>query len=61
LRNWIDEYPVSKREGYEESLSHVRNGKATLGDIAKATGMMQIARKTGLGRERLHLEFSPDI
>jgi probable addiction module antidote protein len=33
---------------------------AALGDIAKAKGMTQIARKTGLGRESLYKALSPD-
>ncbi|HNY26762.1 MAG TPA: putative addiction module antidote protein [Candidatus Sumerlaeota bacterium] len=31
-----------------------------LGDIARARGMAQIARETGLGRESLYKAFSPD-
>ena len=33
---------------------------AALGDIARATGMTKIARKTGLGRESLYKALSPD-
>ena len=33
---------------------------AALGDIARAKGMMQIARETGLGRESLYKALSPD-
>ncbi len=33
---------------------------AALGDIARAQGMSQIARKTGLGRESLYKALSPD-
>ena len=33
---------------------------ATLGDIARAKGMSQIARETGLGRESLYKALSPD-
>jgi len=33
---------------------------AALGDIARAKGMSQIARKTGLGRESLYKALSPD-
>lgn len=33
---------------------------AALGDIARATGMSEIARKTGLGRESLYKALSPD-
>lgn len=33
---------------------------AVLGDIARAKGMSQIARKTGLGRESLYKALSPD-
>jgi probable addiction module antidote protein len=33
---------------------------AALGDIARAKGMAQIARKTGLGRESLYKALSPD-
>ncbi len=32
---------------------------AALGDIARATGMTQLARKTGLGRESLYKALSP--
>jgi probable addiction module antidote protein len=33
---------------------------AALGDIAKAKGMTQIAKKAGLGRESLYKALSPD-
>jgi len=33
---------------------------AALGDIARAKGMTQIARKAGLGRESLYKALSPD-
>jgi len=33
---------------------------AALGDIARAKGMSQIARKAGLGRESLYKALSPD-
>jgi probable addiction module antidote protein len=33
---------------------------AALGDIARAKGMTQIARETGLGRESLYKALSPD-
>ena len=33
---------------------------AVLGDIARAKGMSQIARDTGLGRESLYKALSPD-
>ncbi len=33
---------------------------AALGDIARATGMSEIARQTGLGRESLYKALSPD-
>ena len=33
---------------------------AALGDIARAKGMSQIARATGLGRESLYKALSPD-
>ena len=33
---------------------------AALGDIAKARGMTEIAKKTGLGRESLYKALSPD-
>lgn len=33
---------------------------AALGDIARAKGMTQIARKTGLGRESLYKALSPE-
>ena len=33
---------------------------AALGDIAKAEGMSKIAKRTGLGRERLYKALSPD-
>lgn len=33
---------------------------AALGDIARATGMTEIARRTGLGRESLYKALSPD-
>ena len=33
---------------------------AALGDIARAQGMSQIARKSGLGRESLYKALSPD-
>jgi probable addiction module antidote protein len=33
---------------------------ATLGDIARAKGMSEIARETGLGRESLYKALSPD-
>jgi probable addiction module antidote protein len=33
---------------------------AALGDIARAKGMAQIARKAGLGRESLYKALSPD-
>jgi probable addiction module antidote protein len=33
---------------------------AALGDIARAKGMTQIARDTGLGRESLYKVLSPD-
>jgi len=32
---------------------------AALGDIARATGMRQVARKAGLGRESLYKALSP--
>ena len=33
---------------------------AALGDIARAKGMTQIAKKTGLGRESLYKALSPE-
>jgi len=33
---------------------------ATLGDIARASGMTAIARETGLGRESLYKALSPE-
>ena len=33
---------------------------AALGDIARAKGMTEIARKSGLGRESLYKALSPD-
>jgi probable addiction module antidote protein len=33
---------------------------AALGDIARAKGMSQVARKAGLGRESLYKALSPD-
>jgi probable addiction module antidote protein len=33
---------------------------ATLGDIARARGMPEIARESGLGRESLYKSLSPD-
>jgi len=33
---------------------------ATLGDIARARGMTEIARETGLGRESLYKALSPE-
>jgi probable addiction module antidote protein len=33
---------------------------ATLGDIARARGMTEIARESGLGRESLYKSLSPD-
>ena len=33
---------------------------AVLGDIARAKGMSEIARKTGLGRESLYKALSPE-
>ncbi len=33
---------------------------AALGDIARAKGMREISKKTGIGRERLIRAFSPD-
>lgn len=33
---------------------------AALGDVARAKGMTDIARKTGLGRESLYKALSPD-
>ena len=33
---------------------------AALGDIARAKGMSQIAKKTGLGRESLYKALSPE-
>ncbi len=33
---------------------------AVLGDIARARGMTQLARKTGLGRESLYKALSPE-
>lgn len=33
---------------------------AAWGDIARAIGMSQVARKTGLGRESLYKTLSPD-
>ncbi len=33
---------------------------AALGDIARARGMTEIARRTGLGRESLYKALSPD-
>jgi len=33
---------------------------AALGDIARAKGMTQVARETGLGRESLYKALSPD-
>jgi probable addiction module antidote protein len=33
---------------------------AALGDVARAKGMTQIARETGLGRESLYKALSPD-
>ena len=33
---------------------------SVLGDIARAKGMTQIARETGLGRESLYKALSPD-
>ena len=33
---------------------------AALGDIARAKGMSEIARETGLGRENLYKALSPD-
>jgi len=34
--------------------------RVLLGDIARAKGMSQIARETGLGRESLYKALSPD-
>ena len=34
--------------------------EAALGDIARAKGMAQIARETGLGRESLYKALSPE-
>ena len=34
--------------------------RSALGDSARAKGMSQIARETGLGRESLYKAFSPD-
>jgi probable addiction module antidote protein len=34
--------------------------RSALGDIARAKGMSQIARETGLGRESLYKALSPD-
>ncbi len=34
--------------------------KAALGDIARAKGMSEIAKKTGLGRTSLYKALSPD-
>jgi probable addiction module antidote protein len=33
---------------------------AALGDLARAKGMTEVARKTGLGRESLYKALSPD-
>ena len=33
---------------------------ATLGDIARARGMTQLAKDTGMGRERLYKALSPN-
>jgi probable addiction module antidote protein len=33
---------------------------AALGDIARATGMSEVARQTGLGRESLYKALSPE-
>lgn len=33
---------------------------AALGDVARAKGMSEIAKKTGLGRESLYKALSPD-
>jgi probable addiction module antidote protein len=35
-------------------------GRAALGDIARARGMSQLARDTGLAREGLYKALSPD-
>ena len=37
-----------------------RARRAALGDIARAKGITQIARATGLGRESLHKALSPE-
>lgn len=38
----------------------LEEGDAALGDIARARGMTEIARQTGLGRESLYKALSPE-
>ena len=42
------------------NLSRPRLAAAAVGDIARAKGMAQIARETGLGRESLYKALSPE-
>ena len=49
----------------EDSCDQLEEGDtalvaAALGDIARAKGMTEVARKTGLGRESLYKALSPD-
>ena len=48
-------YLEAALEGNDPSLI-----AAALGDIAKAKGMSQIAKQTGLGRESLYKALSPE-
>ena len=61
----ITEY-LDSEEAIAEYLSQVLEGEDTdefiraIGHIAKAKGMAQIAKDTGLGRERLYKAFRPN-
>ena len=66
ITNWdIVEYLESEEDMalYLEAALEENDPKlftAALGDIARAKGMTQISKETGLGRESLYKALSPD-
>ncbi len=61
--------PAEHRETDEDMAAYLEDAldeddpaliAAALGDIARAKGMTQIARETGLGRESLYKALSPE-
>jgi len=55
-----EEIALSLDAMIEESQGDAASIAAALGDIARAKGMSDIARKAGLGRESLYKALSPE-